>query len=750
MNSKKIFICILLLTLAGSNAFAAIGARLEFVDRETSEPIEGIPVLGAFDMDIYLSGAGETAMAAYLVLNFERSKVKITGFASDMGNDLPLPDSQTMNDYNTAGSLILSYSSTDLMPLTADKKLVTVSFSVIAETHGTALFQFGSTSYIKNSEFPPEDVTGTLAQKTLTITPLYKITAAATPAEGGSISDAGEKIYNIAEEPVYTVTVNEGYVIDSFIVSSDPNAALNEKNEYAFAPLAQDATVDVIFKRQYKVTATASPEDGGSISDPGEMLYVADSEPVYTVTVNNGYAIDTFTVSSDPKAVLDEKNQYAFAPIAGDAVVTVTFKRQYKIKASAAPDAGGKISDPGEKIYDAGSKPAYTVTVNPGYAVDSFKVSSDPNAMLNADNQYIFAGLAQHAEISVTFKRQYKIAASVTPPEGGTISNPGESVHDAGSSPVYTVTVNNDYEIETLTVSSDPNAKLENNRYTFPALRGDASISVTFKKVVHNIGIILMPEEGGIADPSGTVSVKDEKDQLVTVKANNGWIIDAVKADGKSVTLDEGGVYTFKKVTRDHILKVIFKKFYTVSVSVTPLNGAVIVPSDKEVVVREGEDQTFTIKPAGNWNIAVKADGKAVSLSPDNTYTFKNVRGNHTLTVESADMPKFYHSADYNSNFHIELNELLRVVQFYNRGEYCCDPAGDDGYKPLPETDDADQSCDQTCIPHNADYDSASGSNMQNWEMELPELMRIIQFYNNPDGYHLDAASEDGFAPGAE
>jgi len=750
MNTKKIFICILLLTLAGSNAFAAIGARLEFVDRETSEPVESIPVQGAFDMDIYLSGTGETAMAAYLVINFEGSKVQITGFGSDMGNDLPLPDSQTMNDYNTAGSIILSYSSTDLMPLTADKKLVTVSFSVVTETHGTALFQFGSSSYIKNSAIPPEDVTGTLAQRTLTLTPLYKITAAVTPAEGGSISDAGEKIYNIAEEPVYTVTVNEGYVIDSFTVSSDPNAALNEKNEYAFAPLAQDASIDVIFKRQYTVTASASPEEGGAISNPGEMIYLSESEPVYTVTVNRGYAVDAFTVSSDPEAILNENNQYAFAPLAGDALVAVTFKRQYKITAIAGQDAGGKISNPGEKIYDSGSKPAYTVTVNPGYAVDSFKVSSDPNALLNADNQYIFAGLAQDAEISVTFKRQYKITASATPPEGGAISNPGETLQDAGSSPVYTVTVNKGYEVQSLIVSSDPNAKLENKTYTFSALAGDAVIAVVFRKVLYTVNADASPTEGGNIAPSGDVSVREGKDQLFTVKANSGWIVDTVKADGKSVTLNADGTYIFEEVTRDRSLKVTFKKVYTITVSAEPPNGASIVPSDKEVAVREGENQTFTIKPAGNWKITVKADGETVNMSQDNTYTFKNVIGNHTLSVVSEDMPKFYHSADYNSNFHIELNELLRVVQFYNRGEYCCDPAEEDGYKPLPETGDADQSCDQTCIPHNADYDSAGGSNMQNWEIELPELMRIIQFYNNPDGYHPDAASEDGFAPGVE
>ncbi len=94
-----------------------------------------------------------------------------------------------------------------------------------------------------------------------------------------------------------------------------------------------------------------------------------------------------------------------------------------------------------------------------------------------------------------------------------------------------------------------------------------------------------------------------------------------------------------------------------------------------------------------------------------------------------------HHSADYNpQDDKISLSELLRIIQFYNKGDYHCDPSGEDGYAP----GDGDRSC----TPHSSDY------NPQNWRVSLSELLRLIQFYNNPGGYQADESGEDGFAPG--
>ncbi|HPO14894.1 MAG TPA: hypothetical protein PLI09_15740, partial [Candidatus Hydrogenedentes bacterium] len=50
---------------------------------------------------------------------------------------------------------------------------------------------------------------------------------------------------------------------------------------------------------------------------------------------------------------------------------------------------------------------------------------------------------------------------------------------------------------------------------------------------------------------------------------------------------------------------------------------------------------------------------------------------------------------------------------------------------------------DQSCLPHDSDY------NPNDWQIGLTELLRIIQFYNS-NGYHYcpEEGSEDGYCPG--
>lgn len=90
------------------------------------------------------------------------------------------------------------------------------------------------------------------------------------------------------------------------------------------------------------------------------------------------------------------------------------------------------------------------------------------------------------------------------------------------------------------------------------------------------------------------------------------------------------------------------------------------------------------------------------------------------------------HSADINGDWRITLNELLRVIQFYNSEGYSCDPTSPDGFQPGAGPRD--------CFPHDSDYID------MNWHISLSELLRLIQFYN-ASGYRPYADSEDGFQP---
>ncbi len=100
--------------------------------------------------------------------------------------------------------------------------------------------------------------------------------------------------------------------------------------------------------------------------------------------------------------------------------------------------------------------------------------------------------------------------------------------------------------------------------------------------------------------------------------------------------------------------------------------------------------------------------------------------------IECGASETVYHTADQSKNGVIELQELMRVIQFVNLGGYHCDAGGEDGYAPGFGLQD--------CAPHDSDYNS------QNWIISLSEVLRLVQFFNAGSYvYDPSAATEDGF-----
>lgn len=103
------------------------------------------------------------------------------------------------------------------------------------------------------------------------------------------------------------------------------------------------------------------------------------------------------------------------------------------------------------------------------------------------------------------------------------------------------------------------------------------------------------------------------------------------------------------------------------------------------------------------------------------------------------DIPVPHHSADFDADNKIELGEVLRVIQFFNTGEFSCATGpSDDGY----ETGDGGGTA---CDPHDSDFKP------QDWQISLSELLRLVQLFN-VGSYHFCPgeipATEDGYCPG--
>lgn len=121
-------------------------------------------------------------------------------------------------------------------------------------------------------------------------------------------------------------------------------------------------------------------------------------------------------------------------------------------------------------------------------------------------------------------------------------------------------------------------------------------------------------------------------------------------------------------------------------------------------------------------------------ITGDVVYYKQNAKENRvSFTIDQ----NTYHSGDTNNDFNLSNSEVMRVLQLLRAGGYQCADEGEvteDGYKPGAGTN-------HSFPPHHSDF------NKQDWSISMTELLRFIQFFGS-GGYHRDASTEDGFAPG--
>ncbi|OQX27880.1 MAG: hypothetical protein BWK80_03145 [Desulfobacteraceae bacterium IS3] len=829
MKTKILMFYFFILSLmTGADLFAAVDVTLKSADEAA--------VQHDFDLDIYMSGEDEVAIFR-IYLEFDKAEIQVTGFTSHVGDDLLTPSVPVCNE---TGRFVLLYSSPNPFIPLPDKKVLTISCKTSDKT-GVAGFRFFGRTYIKNSGFPPQRVTGVLTGKSIRIVPqppMYKITASATPPEGGTISNAGENFYEAGETPEYAVTVNEGYEIKGFTVSSDINAKLTD-NVYTFLPLEKDAVITVTFAKEAEIvpaiiSASASPAEGGKIEPSGNMSVNIGADQTFRIAANTGWRTESITVDGNA-AALNADGTYIFRNVDKNHSIAAVFAKEGTvIIASVSPDEGGKIEPSGRVPLDDGTTPTFRVTANSGWRMESVTVDGSP-VTLTSNSTYTFGGISSgNHTITAFFVKESTvvpaiISASAGPAEGGKIEPSGDVSVNIGADQTFRVAANAGWRTEGITVDGNPASLDSDGTYIFRNVDKNHSIAAVFAKESTVVPAIINasagPAEGGKIEPSGNVSVNIGADQTFRVAANTGWRTESITVDGNPAALDSDGTYTFRNVDRNHSIAAVFVKESAVvpaiiNASASPLEGGRIEPS-RDVVVTIGSDMTFTvipnegwrietvtvdgnpveleinnsytfkdiqknhiikaffihndvllhtitasaspaeggsIAPSGNvtvedgndqifkiivnegWEIVAKVDGNIAALDSDGTYAFENVHQNFVFTVSFVKKEEKFHSADYDGDFHIGLRELIRVLQFYEFGGYHCAPDTEDGYAPLGDG--------RNCQPHDSDYENPAVQSLQDWKIELGELLRLVQFYNSDGGYRPDPSGEDGFVLG--
>ncbi|OQX07027.1 MAG: hypothetical protein BWK80_50060 [Desulfobacteraceae bacterium IS3] len=245
--------------------------------------------------------------------------------------------------------------------------------------------------------------------------------------------------------------------------------------------------------------------------------------------------------------------------------------------------------------------------------------------------------------IHVTFKQaQGRYTITATAGANGAIDPAGDIPINEGESFEFTMIPVAGYEVSDVKVDGVSVGAVAS--YMFKDIQDDHTISVSFAMSAQTPYYITATAEGnGNISPSGTVSVYKGDSQSFVMTPDADHKVKDVQVDGVSV--GQVTTYTFENVVADHSINVVFEagvveKEYTITASSGP-NGS-ISPTGA-VKVYEGTDATFTMKADADYEVAdVEVDG--VSVGKNTSYTFKDVKSNHTIRVTFVEIVKVYHT----------------------------------------------------------------------------------------------------------
>ena len=447
---------------------------------------------------------------------------------------------------------------------------------------------------------------------------IYSRTITASAGPGGKIEPAGATVVTRDEIVVYTITPDQGYLIEDILVDG---ASVGPMTEYVFSEVLTDHTISVTFVKAYTITATATAN--GSISPSGVLTVHSGASQSFTITPAPGYRVSYLMVNGLAKS---GDTSYTFGNVTANQSITPYFAPiTHTITSSAG--AGGTISPTGTTQIVQGGDMSYSVLPAPGYHVADLLVDGVSVGSLSG---YTFTAVTAPHSIEALFSTNPPVTVMASAGANGSIAPEGAVSVLSGASQSFSFTPAPGYRVGEVLV--DGVFAGTASSYTFAGISGDHTMTVSFVPDVFSITAI--SATGGSIEPAGVSVVPRGGGVSYSIAPADGYKLMYVVVDGSS----KGAVtsYSFNNVTTNHSIAPIFAPItYTIAASAGQ-NGS-ISPSGN-VSVNHGSDRTFTITPVAGYHIEeVLVDG--VPVGPVTGYTFYAVTAGHSVQASFAPNP---------------------------------------------------------------------------------------------------------------
>ena len=316
----------------------------------------------------------------------------------------------------------------------------------------------------------------------------------------------------------------------------------------------------------------------------------------------------------------------------------------YNVSTSANPSNGGSTGGGGN--FTPGTNAEVYAAPNNGFRFVSWSrngqvVSNNPKYAINniRENYNLVANFEQTNSYVKVLSNQ---------PEGGNVSASGNVAYNGSFS--LSANPTNGYVFEGW--YENGNRISGDSQTTINNIVSNREFHANFVKNVFQVNLQVNPQGAGSVAGSGSYS--RGTGVSINAKAFDGYEFDCWTVNNNLVS--NSANYTVSAIDRDYILVANFKKksavTYTITSSVDGGQGE-ISPSGAASIPAQA-DVTYTFAPAKDYTIAaVTVDGKNLGVLP--SYTFKNLDGNHKISVKFVQIPDEHLHAENKEENHKEI-----------------------------------------------------------------------------------------------
>lgn len=528
----------------------------------------------------------------------------------------------------------------------------------------------------------------------LTVSAEFEINSAAvtiTQADHGSIS-ADKSTAKIGENVTFTVAPEANYVVSSFKVN-DADVALDGNNKAVVVMVAGGLNVTASFELGSGTVTIGTFEHGSVTAD--KMTAKIGEDVTFKITSETGYDVSFFKVNGSAVDYATKEDsttgktywEAKVKMVSGGLTVTAEFKLGVYSIDWDAPSHGTIAVEGGKTQATYGEDVKFIFTPETGYEIKSLTINEEQVQWAN-DNTYTTTMGEYGLFVNVQFGLENE-TITVNAGEHGTIEHKNKADNSQnylyGNTAVVTVTPNEGYMIETITVDGKAIEVPEDKKggYSFEQLvEKDLNISATFTDVhtiseftdsvineIKNAQDIKVKLAGdvtlGVTLPLAKGTTEYDLDGHTITSTLNGMLRDAstdtATFGNKSVTLKNGSIISnYDKGTVNVIDSSYLAAFtldgVTVSNSsistVNPITGIYCSSTTETKILNstinikgssnlgaygigtnnlDGENKTITIE---NTKVIVTSDDFDNTAFLGNTEGIKVVVKNSTFTAD--------------------------------------------------------------------------------------------------------------------